>query len=158
MKNNRRAVLAIAAGATAAALGAVPSLALPVDPVFAAIDRYRDAVATFLVEHAKLTASGITGENWRPMDAAFRVAFAASYALIGTAPTTRAGLRALEKQLRDKTSVPSAPVVEYTVNIAGQPVSHVVDSWLAFEGADGTFSHWDVDWLIARRTAELAAA
>jgi hypothetical protein len=112
--NSRRAFLAISAGAVAACAGLVV-IALPAmadaDPIFAAIDAHREAVTTFNAMHAKMVAEALNDSNGAPLplqlapamlQAAFSAQLASAGALIDTAPTTRAGLRALEVYLRDE--------------------------------------------------------
>jgi hypothetical protein len=106
---NRRAFLAaVPAVALAAAL---PSLPADADPIFSKINAHREAAATFWVENSKLTDVVARGNNWMPSQAAaaLMAAYAAGDELIATAPTTRAGVRALERHLRDEKNSPGSP-------------------------------------------------
>jgi hypothetical protein len=133
----------IAAGATA--LAAVPALALPVDPIYSAIAAHREAIANFNTENAKLTAAGGPDvSDCRPAQAALSAECAAAKAVVATAPTTRAGLRALEVHLREDDSRLALHFIERPVTVDGLHM--------------GTVSGGPVDWLIAKRAAELGIA
>jgi hypothetical protein len=69
---NRRALLSkmaagVAAGATALTLAVVPGLALPVDPIFAAIAVHKETVGKISTENEKLLAAGVDDPDDRPM-------------------------------------------------------------------------------------------
>jgi hypothetical protein len=103
--------------------------------LYAAIDAHFTAVAETDRQIA-LDEAGLIGDDCSAMQAAMVADWAAARALIGTAPTTLAGLRALDDYLR-----------------------HSDARWFVRRpGADP----WDrladpVNWLIAKRAAELAA-
>jgi hypothetical protein len=141
----------IAAGATA--IATVPALALPADPIYSAIDAHAESVRTVWTLHARLLRM-IGGDmavaedlcrspETRAVQAALLAECAAATALIETAPTTRAGLRALADHLRDDRYRSALWFIERTVR------------------TDGGFSYdsrGNIDWLIAKRAAELGIA
>ena len=86
------------------------------DPIFAAIDTHRETVGNADRANERLTAAGPDGD-WRPTHAALVAEIAAAKALIGTAPTTHAGLRALEEYLRRNDHVSRG--IERTVTTDG---------------------------------------
>jgi hypothetical protein len=72
------------------------------DPIFTAINAHRQAVMKSQTEHGNLVvAGGPEVSDWRPATDALTAELAAGKALIDTAPTTLAGLRALEVYLRN---------------------------------------------------------
>ena len=152
---SRRNFLTTAAGIAAGAttLAAVPALAVPVDPVFAAIDAHAESVRTVQARHERLLRM-IGGDmaaaedlcrspETRAVQAALLAECAAGTVLIATAPTTSAGLRALADHLRDDRYRGARWFIERTVT------------------TDGGFSYdsrGNVEWLIAKRAAELGIA
>jgi hypothetical protein len=145
-KTNRRAVITgIAAGATALTLAAVPGLALPVDPVFAAIDAHRAAIAEF----NRLLALDMAVGDCSAIEAALRVEVATAKALVATAPTTRAGLRALAAHLREDDSFLALRFIQHP---------QTLEWWEKFGKLTTEARDRDlVDWFITQRAAELAA-
>jgi hypothetical protein len=111
---------------------------------FAAIDAHRKTAGKFQAENEKLAAAGIDGANWMPSQAALLAEVAAAKALIGTAPSTRAGVQALERHLREDSRL-ALYFIERTVTIDG-----------CTSIASGTPE--GVDWLIAKRAAEITRA
>jgi hypothetical protein len=111
------------------------------DPILAAIAEHRASVQKTDRANETLLAAGPDGD-WRPTHAALVAENAAARVLIGTAPTTHAGLRALEEYLRrnDQVSRGIERTVTtddgYTYTISGTPEC--------------------VDWLVAQRAAEIA--
>jgi hypothetical protein len=98
----RRHLLTIAASGIIAALVAPSTLAgSSADPIYGAIDAHREAAATFQTVVEVLERKAGPCPDVRPFDAAVEARYAAGKALIETAPTTRAGLWALEAHLRD---------------------------------------------------------
>jgi hypothetical protein len=94
---NRRAFLRTMA--VPAVAGAVMALTPPsADPIFAAMDAHRDRMEVTDRANERLAAAGPDGD-YRPMQAALWAEHADARALIETAPTTRAGLRALDSYL-----------------------------------------------------------
>jgi hypothetical protein len=129
---SRRSFLTTAA-AGAAGLAAVPAFAIPADPVFAAIDAHAQAMQ----EVNRLIVDG----PWdrAVQDAATRNEFRTGEVLIGTAPTTRAGLLALAAHLRDERSAPAVfvciarPAMIATGRLT--PVSYHVEALIAKRAA-----------------------
>jgi hypothetical protein len=120
------------------------------DPIFAAIAAHREAAATFQIVIEALTlegeAAGPAGPcpDVRPLDAACKARYYAAQALIETAPTTHAGLRALENHLRDDRHSLARGFIRLPV----------IDD-------DGRFIQQcgypeAVDWFIAQRASEIA--
>jgi hypothetical protein len=88
---NRRALLStITAGVAAGATAAVPAIALPVDPV------RRDRPAPKYGNPHRGGPQAVCSPNTPRSVETIRAKARAALALIDTAPTTRAGLRALE--------------------------------------------------------------
>jgi hypothetical protein len=138
-----------ALGAIAAAIAAVtvadarPTDAAPaIDPIFAAIAEHQASIQKADRANETLLAAGIGGD-WRPVQAALLAESAAARVLIGTAPTTYAGLRALEEYLRRNEHVSWA--IERTVT---------TDDGYTYKTSGGRKG---VDWLIAKRAAEIGA-
>jgi hypothetical protein len=137
----------------AGTIAAVPAVALPADPIFAAIDAHAASVGTVWTLQARLLRM-IGGDmaaaedlcrspETRAVQAALLAECAAGTVLIATAPTTSAGLRALADHLRDDRYRGARWFIERTVT------------------TDGGFSYdsrGNVDWLIAKRAAELGIA
>lgn len=138
---NRRAFLStVAAGiaVTAVALAAVPALAFPADPVFAAIDAHVAAI-TELDRQIALEQANLIVDSRIISRAGARMCRCAQ-ALVETAPTSAAGLRAWVDYIRL-----DAPCVQMSIR---QPI----------DGGGWSYgSHDAVEALIAKRTAELAA-
>jgi hypothetical protein len=151
MNDSRRHFLAISAGAVAACAGlaviALPAIA-NADPIFAAIEAHREAVIKFDAGHAKLTAEGLNDSNWQPVNTALSAQFATGHALIDTAPTTRAGLLALESYLIEDGIGPR--MLRQSIR---RPVTR---NGITFTSMDG--SPESVDWLISKRAAEIDQA
>jgi hypothetical protein len=153
---NRRAFLTMAAGVAAGATAAVPALAIPADPIFAAIDAHAESVRTVWTLQARLL--GMIGGDMavaedlcrspetRAVQAALLAECAAGTALIETAPTTSAGLRALEDHLRDDRFRSARMQISYTVTANGHTYT------CGSDGPEGAA------WLIAKRAAELGIA
>jgi hypothetical protein len=97
----RGALGAIAATIAAVTVaGARPTDAAPaIDPIFAAIAEHQASIQKTDRANDRLAAAGPDGD-WRPVHAALVAEMAAARVLIETAPTTHAGLRALEEYLR----------------------------------------------------------
>ena len=131
----------------AVAVPAVAVMALtspPRDPIFDAIDAHREAIAKFNTEHERpVAAGGPDGSNWHPAQAALMAEVAAAKALIETAPTTRAGLRALERHLHEDDSRLALHFIKRPFTVDGRRMGAVSG------GSEG------VDWLIAQRAAEI---
>src|SRR4029077_13356504 len=89
----------IAAGATA--IAAVPVVALPADPIYSAIDAHRNMAKVCDLTYAAAGGAPYTLEEGEKIVATVRAEAVAARALIETAPTTPAGLLALEAHLRD---------------------------------------------------------
>jgi hypothetical protein len=152
MQNRRRflshlaAVTAVSATTTAAAATSMLSTLTgsASDPIFAAIAAHREAAATFLAVLGVLSADADPYPDMRPLGAAIRARYAATNALIEMAPTTSAGLRALQAHLRDDRYSSDRPFI-------GLPV--IFD--------DGRLCTIEcrypeaVDWFIARRASEM---
>jgi hypothetical protein len=143
---NRRAVLSAmaagVAGATALALAAVPSLALPVDPIFAAIAANVAAVAE-VDRLIALEEAGLIGDASSAIEAALRAEVAAAKALVATAPSTPAGLRALAAHLREDDSCLALIFIERTVTM---------DDGSTYRTSGDPES---IEWFLAKRAAEL---
>jgi hypothetical protein len=137
-EHNRRTV--IAGAAACAALATVPALAVPVDPIFAAIDAHSKAAQTM---DRLIAAKAPSAARYAAMDEEFRVG---NIMILDTAPTTRAGLRALEVHLRDPRNWGALfmAVVQPELTAGRLPAS--IDS------------RENAKFVIAKRTAELAAA
>jgi hypothetical protein len=105
----RRAVIlagALASAACAISLAAAATGHRPacpaVDPIHAAIEAHREAVARADYESARLSAAGGSDlVDWRPAHEAHLAAIDSGRALIAIVPVSMAGLRALEAHLRD---------------------------------------------------------
>src|SRR6266851_1586191 len=139
---NRREFLATMAVAVFA--GAVMALPSPssADPIFAAVDAHRDRLDVTDLANKRLTAAGPDWDS-RPMQAALWAELAAARVLIGTAPTTRAGLRALGDHLNDDRNCGAIHFIERTVT---------TDDGYTYTISGGPKA---VDWLIAQREAEI---
>jgi hypothetical protein len=94
----RGAIAAATAAGSIAGIAPAIAAALPAHPIFAAIDAHGDRRDAVDRAHEGFVA-GLA--DHRPVQAALLAECAAARVLIGTAPTTRAGLRALERHLRD---------------------------------------------------------
>jgi hypothetical protein len=118
------------------------------DPILAALNVHQEAIVKLNTEHAKLVAEGLTDTNSQPVGAALMATYAAGEALMDTAPTTYAGLRAFEGYLLEDSMGPrmARRMIKYPSTVEG----------ITFISAgDG---HEGVDWLIAKRAAELDRA
>jgi hypothetical protein len=114
------------------------------DPILAAIDAHREAVGKFDTENERLAAAGgPDGSNWHPAQAALLAATAAKKALVDTAPTTHAGLRALEDYLYDEDNRSVVLCIEQT------GTTEDGCTYITWGGPDS------VRWLIAKRAAEI---
>ena len=141
---DRRSFLAITAGAVAACAGLFAMAA--VDPIYAALDAHREAATAFYAANARLTAEGLTDSiYWQTANATLTAQCLAGAALIDTAPTTRAGLRALEVELRKDTG---------DARMLRRRISHprTVDG-IPYTSHDGSTEA--VAWFIAKRAAEI---
>jgi hypothetical protein len=148
---SRRSFLTTAAGVAAGAAAAVPSHAIPVDPIYARIDAHAQSVRTVNTLHARLLRM-IGGDmavaealcrspETRAVQAALLAECAAGKALIETVPATRAGLKALEGYLRDDRSRNARWFIKRPITLDD----------------GGTYTRCgDVDWLIARYAAAMA--
>jgi hypothetical protein len=143
----RRAILTVAASLAAAtatlglAIGVASDTNPAPDPVFAAIDTHQEAAAKFHGENAKLGATDIDDAQ------AALVAWAATAeALIGTAPTTRAGVRALDRHLREGDGRFAVNWIERPMTLASGRTCMMIGG-----GPEG------IDYLIGKRAAALAA-
>jgi hypothetical protein len=141
-EHSRRNIL-IAAGALASAAIAISLAAAATgpaacrDPAFRAIEAHQEATAFFEAENAK-------HDNWHPAQAALNAEWAAAGALVATAPTTPEGLQALECWLRDDRSRLARYQIGHTVTVDDMTFACIGES--------------AVDWLVAKRRAELEAA
>jgi hypothetical protein len=108
------------------------------DPIFAAIDTHRQAVTALETMNAKVVELSI----------AFSATLAPAEALMDTAPTTHAGLRAFEGYLLEDGMGPRMvrPMIKYPSTVEG------ITFISAGVGPEG------VDWLIAKRAAEIDRA
>jgi hypothetical protein len=113
------------------------------DPIFAAIDAHREAGAKFHSENAKLGATDIDD---RPAQAALVAWAATAEALIGTPPTTRAGVRALDRHLREGDGRFAVNWIERPMTLASGRTCMMIGG-----GPEG------IDYLIGKRAAALAA-
>jgi hypothetical protein len=147
VKTDRRHFLAVSAGAVAACAG-LAVIAPPADPVFAAIDAHRAAVTALEAIHTATVEEALIASNGAPLpiqiapsglQAAFSATLAPAAALMGTVPTTHAGLRALESHLRADSMLRRR--IGHTVTVDG----------LTFSSHDG--SPTAVDWHIAKKNA-----
>jgi hypothetical protein len=124
------------------------------DPIFAAIYAHRQAVTALETMNAKVVA-----EDLHEWDGPFKIApaglsialsatLAPAEALMDTAPTTRAGLRAFEGYLLEDGMGPRMvrPMIKYPSTVEG------ITFISAGVGPEG------VDWLIAKRAAEIDRA
>jgi hypothetical protein len=127
----------------AVAVMALTTPSADADPIFAAIDAHREADGKVDTEHAKLVAVGLDGDNWMPTQAALMAECAAAKALIGTTPTTRAGLLALEAHLRDDRHRSARWAIRIPV---------ILDGFRATSNCEQEA----VDWLIAQRASEMS--
>jgi hypothetical protein len=142
----RRHLLTIAAGGAVAAAISADARAYPghaADPIFAAIDAHRASVETTdrLLELAELR--GMSADLYSVVHDSLRSERKTAKALTGTAPTTRAGLRALEEYLRRNDYLSLA--IERTAT---------TDDGYTYKHSGGPEG---VDWLIAKRAAEIGA-
>ena len=140
---NRRAFLTTTAAAVVAGAVMALSPSAEADPIFAAMDAHRDRLDVTDRANERLAAAGPDGDS-RPMQAALWAELAAAKALIETAPTTRAGLRALESYLRKDRNNNARMGIQMT----GTMESGRTYTW----SSGGPES---VDWLIAKRAAEI---
>lgn len=142
MNDSRRSFLAISACA-ALAVTALPAIA-QTDPIFAAIDEHRAAVRTF-DSLANRVATREEADHTTIISGVMAY-YTAGRVLTETAPTTRAGLQALDRYLRDERNGQARNSIEYPRVRDGVVVGR--SSGIGLEG---------VDYLIAKRAAELAA-
>jgi hypothetical protein len=157
MIDGRRKFLTKTAGALVALTGlalASPAIAGR-DPIFAAIDAHREAVTAFNALNAKMIEEALIASNGAPLplqsaperlQAAFSALLVPAAALIDTAPTTRAGLRALERHLREDDSLWARRFIELPVTRNG----------ITLTSRDESLE--SIDRLIAKRAAEISAA
>lgn len=109
------------------------------DPIFGAIDAHRDATRALDLAYKGRRSMG--PEDHKLVQAAISADLAAAKTLVATAPTTQAGVWALERHLREDASI-------FALNFIERPATY------------GTISGdtQGIDWLIAKRAAEIAAA
>jgi hypothetical protein len=124
------------------------------DPIFAAIAAHRASVET-TDRNERLLAARRDGD-WRPTHAALVAEHAAAKAMVDTAPRTRAGLRALERHLRDDAGNGALHFIQPDVTI--DELAHIC----GLCKRDGislseVTKRWVVDGFIAKRAAEIAA-
>src|SRR6266850_2157169 len=112
------------------------------DPIFAAIAEHQASIENTDRADETLLAAGIEGDH-RPMQAALWAMCAAARVLMGTAPTTYAGLRALEDYLNDDRNRSLIGSIERTI-------TRDDGSTYRIGGGAGA-----VGWLIAKRAAEI---
>jgi hypothetical protein len=140
----RRHLLTIAASGIFAALVAPSTVAASAaDPIFAAIAAHRASIEKTdrLLELAELR--GMSSDLNSMVHDALRGEIKIAKALIETPPTTRAGLRALEEYLRRNDHVSRG--IERTVT---------TDEGYTYTICGGC----NINWLIAKRAAEIGAA
>ena len=147
---HRRSLLAgLAAMVPVAALSTVPAIAAAAvtpDPIFAAIEAHAKADDEFWTLYEELLAVGPENAGHLPIEATVVAEFKAARAMIDTAPTTHAGLRALEAHLRADRHYTARGFIGVP---CGRGFAH------HFDGAENQKS---VDWLIAKRAAEIDSA
>jgi hypothetical protein len=139
---NRRAFLTtMAVAGTAVVAGAVAlSPSAEADPIFAAIDTHRNTTIHPLEGDGPYEPGQV--EKFVETTVAKS---RAALALIATAPTTRAGLRALDAHLRQDNRA------RWYIRRPGEdPFARLADATASCEEA--------VNWLIAKRAAEIGAA
>ena len=132
------------AAVPAVAVMALTTPSADADPIFAAIDAHRETVGKFDIERERLAGAAPDDSNWRPAQAALMAESAAASVLISTAPTTPAGLRALEFHLRDDRHL---------------SVRHHIQIPVILDGRLRSTSNCEqaaVDWLIAQRASEMS--
>ena len=156
--DRRKLLLTMAAGlAATATAGFAIAAPVTVDPIFAAIDAHRQAVTAFETIHATWVEEALFASNGAqlplqeaPCDLsiAFSAQCVAANTLIGTAPTSHAGLQALERYLLDDSmgSRMARQSIWYPSTLEG----------ITFTSIDG--SQASVDWLISKRAAEIDQA
>jgi hypothetical protein len=144
---NRRTFLStMAAGAAAGAtfFAAVPAIALPADPIFAAIDAHVaadaevDRVITDIAQAGRIATPSLDSA----LQAAVIAEFTAAKSLVETAPSTPAGLRAWANYLR-----------------RNEPGSVLRSIREPLDGGGWVYGwHGAADRLIAKRAAEMGIA
>jgi hypothetical protein len=110
--DRRELLLTLAAGLAATATAGI-AIAAPADadPIFAAMDAYREAIMKFDAGLAKWGAEGAADANWPPVNVELSAMLVAERALMDTAPTTLAGLRAFESYLLEDSMDPAWCVI-----------------------------------------------
>ena len=170
--NTRRVILTIMASAAAVAAVpiTVPATAEPADPIFAAIDAHTRVVDAMSAMHERMLAESpprfdnngdmickMVGPD-HPAAVACRACFDAEKTLITTAPTTQAGLQALAAHLRNdrykraRDRIPGLMSPAMYLSMRDNALT-IEDGWRVV--IDDTVF---VDWLIAKRFAEIANA
>jgi hypothetical protein len=117
------------------------------DPIFATIEAHAKASAALWALHEESLAVGPENAGHLQIEAAVAAELDAAKALIDTAPNTQIGLRALEAHLREDRHRSARGFIKRT---------HTTET-----GRTYTSSNWElenVDWLIAKRAAEIANA
>jgi hypothetical protein len=114
----------------------------PADPIYAAIAEHQASIQNADRENERLEAAGPDGD-WRPTHAALVAIGAAARVLMDTAPTTYAGLRALEDYLNDDRNRSLIGRIERTIT---------TDDGFTYRMGGGSGA---VDWFIAKRAAEI---
>jgi hypothetical protein len=116
------------------------------DPIFAAIEAHAKATDEIWALSEKSLAVGPENMDFDLVQAAVVACHELDAALIDTAPTTRAGLRALDAHLRQDRHKNARWYIPRLTGKRLPPFSTHIDS---LEG---------VDWLIAKRAAEIDSA
>jgi hypothetical protein len=111
------------------------------DPIFAAIDTHKEAVAKFNAAHAKAVEEGLNDVNGQSAQATFSATLETGATLVAMTPTTVAGLQSLESYLREDIMLQRC--IKRPTIMKG----------LAFASSEGS-----VEWLISKRAAEIGIA
>jgi hypothetical protein len=149
----RRTAITLVASALAAgtiaislAVAATQPKGCPVDPVHEAIRIHAQTVARTDAENARLTAAGGPDvADWSRLRSAFATEIAAGKALIATAPTSQAGVEALERHLNHTRYSSTVRYIRRKVEYEGHGVVIV--------GGDAAAA-----WLVAGHRERLGAA
>jgi hypothetical protein len=144
---DRRAFLIAAASIAGATilLGTAVVAQYDPDPIFAAITAHRKATRTVDAAYAKLLQADDTRlADTEPMQIALNAEYRAADAMIGTAPTTRAGVRALAAHLGDERNYSAVGFIRRPIVLDGVTVG-------TQGGGDGA-----VEWLLAKHAEAIA--
>ena len=148
----RRTAITIVAGAAAVSIIGLAAATPTIDPIFAAIDSYKEAHKAFLTTYRRVKHLP-HDPHWAPFQGTLRAVAVSGRALIDTEPTTMAGVQALEKFLRHP-SQPGHAGIRQRSWMAG-----LIQYDVEFEGKVRTMQGpGGIDYLIAKHTARLAAA